>query len=167
MVLICGAGVNAAGVAPDGRVVRLAALGNISGDAGGGRDLGMAALGAAVRARDGRGPRTIFERLVPQHFGFRRPEALTRAFYDGRIDEERLRELAPVVFAAARDGDAVARSILDAMADELATMATAMQRVMTSTSAGRRRTTPTRRAATMRIAGQPAHMSTAKAAATG
>ncbi|TMB54614.1 MAG: ATPase [Chloroflexi bacterium] len=128
VVLICGAGVNAAAIGIDGRVARLAALGDISGDAGGGRDLGMAALGAAVRARDGRGPRTLFERLVPQFFGLTRPEAVTRALYDGRIDEERLRELAPVVFAAAREGDGVARSILDTMADELATMAIAMIR---------------------------------------
>ena len=128
VVLICGAGVNAAAIGIDGRVARLAALGDISGDAGGGRDLGMAALGAAVRARDGRGPRTAFEHLVPRFFGLTRPEAVTRAIYDGRIDEERLRELAPVVFGAAGKGDAVARSILDRMADELATMAIAMIR---------------------------------------
>ena len=60
--VICGAGVNAAGIGPDGRQVRLAALGPISGDWGGGGALGMAALGAAVRARDGRGPRTLLER---------------------------------------------------------------------------------------------------------
>jgi N-acetylglucosamine kinase-like BadF-type ATPase len=128
VVLICGAGVNAAGIGPDGRIARLAALGDISGDAGGGRDLGMAALGAAVRARDGRGPRTIFERLVPEHFGLPRPESVTRAIYDGRIEEERVRDLAPVVFTAAAKGDQVARSILDRLADELATMAIAMIR---------------------------------------
>jgi len=40
VVLICGAGVNAAAVGPSGRTARLAALGPISGDRGGGRDLG-------------------------------------------------------------------------------------------------------------------------------
>lgn len=128
VVLICGAGVNATGIGPAGRVARLAALGNISGDAGGGRDLGMAALAAAVRARDGRGPRTVLERLVPEHFGLPRPESVTRAIYDGRIDEDRLLELAPIVFTAAGMGDGVARSILDRLADELATMAIAMIR---------------------------------------
>jgi len=110
VVLICGAGVNAAGVGPGGRTARLAALGPISGDEGGGRDLGMGALGAAVRARDGRGPRTTLERLVPAHFHLARPAAVTRAMYDGRIDEDRVRELSPVVFAAAQAGDAVARA---------------------------------------------------------
>jgi N-acetylglucosamine kinase-like BadF-type ATPase len=128
VVLICGAGVNAAGVGPSGRTARLAALGPISGDRGGGRDLGMGALGAAVRARDGRGPRTAFEQLVPAHFGLTRPEAVTRAIYDGRIREDRVLELAPVVFRAARAGDGVARALLDDLADELGTMAVAMIR---------------------------------------
>ena len=128
VVLICGAGVNAAGIGPQGRVARLAALGPISGDSGGGSDLGMSALGAAVRARDGRGPRTSLERLVPAHFRLPRPASVTRALYDARIDEKRLGELAPVVFAAARRGDAVARAILDGLADELALMAIAMIR---------------------------------------
>ncbi len=102
VVLICGAGVNAAAVGATGRTARLAALGPISGDRGGGRDLGMGALGAAVRARDGRGPRTAFEQLVPATSGCERPEAVTRAIYDGRIPEDRILELAPTVFNAAR-----------------------------------------------------------------
>lgn len=128
VIVICGSGVNCLGVAPDGRVAALPALGPISGDWGGGRDLGMAALGAAVRARDGRGPRTLLERLVPEHFALSRPVAVTEALYEGRLDEARLRELAPVVFAAAAEGDTVARQILERLADELAVMATAIIR---------------------------------------
>lgn len=121
--VICGAGVNAAGIAPDGRTARLAALGDISGDWGGGGDIGVAALGGAVRARDGRGPRTVLETLVPAHFGLHRPIDVTMAIENGRIQETRLRELSPVIFQAAAGGDAVARSILDRLADEVATMA--------------------------------------------
>jgi N-acetylglucosamine kinase-like BadF-type ATPase len=121
--LICGQGVNAAGIAPDGRTARLAALGDISGDWGGGHDIGTAALGAAVRARDGRGPRTILESLVPAHFGLARPIDLTRQIEAGVIEHRRLAELSPLVFRAAGDGDAVARSILDRQADELVAMA--------------------------------------------
>ena len=128
VALICGSGVNAAGIAPDGRTARLAALGDISGDWGGGYDIGMAALGAAVRARDGRGPRTTLEAGVPAALGYRRPLAVTRAIEAGRIPSSRLRGLAPVVFAAARDGDVVARSILDRQADELVAMGTAIIR---------------------------------------
>jgi len=128
VIVICGSGVNACGIAPDGRVVGFAALGSISGDWGGGGDIGRAALAAAVRASDGRGPRTSLERRVPAHFGLARPIAVTQALYAERIDESRLRELAPAVFACAAEGDAVSRGILDHLADELATMAIALIR---------------------------------------
>ena len=124
--LICGQGVNAAGIAPDGRTARLAALGDISGDWGGGHDIGTAALGAAVRARDGRGPRTTLETLVPARFGVARPIDVTRRIEAGTLAHARLAELSPVVFAAAGSGDAVARSILDRQADELIAMARAI-----------------------------------------
>jgi N-acetylglucosamine kinase-like BadF-type ATPase len=128
VVLICGQGINAAAIAPNGRSARFPAVGDIAGDWGGGTSVGMEGLRAAVRARDGRGPRTSLERLVPAHFGLVRPASVTRAMYDGRIREARVGELSPVVFAAATDGDAVARSILDRLADELATMAAALIR---------------------------------------
>jgi N-acetylglucosamine kinase-like BadF-type ATPase len=128
VVLICGQGVNAAAVAPDGRSATFPAVGDIAGDWGGGTSVGMEGLRAAVRARDGRGPRTSLERLVPAHFGVGRPASVTRAMYDGRIAERRVGELSPVVFAAATAGDEVARSIIDRLADELATMGTALIR---------------------------------------
>ncbi len=128
VALICGAGVNGAGIAPDGRTFRFAALGDISGDRGGGGDIGMAALGAAVRARDGRGPRTLLETLVPARFGRLRPIDVTLAAEAGRITRDDIRTLSPDVFAAARQGDVVARHILDEMADELVIMASAIIR---------------------------------------
>ena len=128
VAIICGAGVNAAGIGPDGRTARFAALGAISGDWGGGGDVAMAGLGAAVRARDGRGPRTVLERTVPAHFGRHRPLDVSNAIEHGEITEADVRHLSPVVFAAAADGDAVARAIVDRLADELVVMATAVVR---------------------------------------
>jgi N-acetylglucosamine kinase-like BadF-type ATPase len=128
VVVICGQGVNAAGIAPDGRTARLDALGPISGDWGGGTDVGWQGLAAAVRARDGRGPRTALERSVPAYFGLASPHALTMAMYDGRVEAVRIAELSPVVFAAAMDGDAAARAIIDRLADEVVAMARAMIR---------------------------------------
>ncbi len=126
VIVICGAGVAAAGRSPDGRTARLAALGDISGDWGGGRDVGWAGVAAAVRAKDGRGPATSLAERVPAYFGVRTPAALTAAFYEGRIDEGRVPELSPVVFAEAAAGDPVARSIIDRLADEVVAMAGAM-----------------------------------------
>lgn len=127
IVLVCGSGVNALGVGPGGHQARLAGIGDLSGDWGGGHGIGLAALGAAVRARDGRGPRTELATAVPAAFGLRRPDALMRAMYDGRTPQRRLAELAPIVFATAAE-DPVARAIVDRLADELGTMALAIAR---------------------------------------
>jgi N-acetylglucosamine kinase-like BadF-type ATPase len=121
--VVCGAGLNCVGIGPTGRTVRYPALGEISGDWGGGLGVGTAALGAAVRARDGRGQRTALETLVPAWFALSRPLALVEAIHLGRIGEARLGELAPVVFDAAGEGDAVARSIVDRVADEVVLIA--------------------------------------------
>ena len=127
MGVICGAGVNAAGIAPTAgppgsrRSVRTPATGAAAAISG------MAALGAAVRARDGRGPRTTLEALVPAHFGLARPIDVARAVEDGTITVAGIRELSPVIFArpvpaTRRAGDP------DRQADELATMAVAIVR---------------------------------------
>ncbi len=128
IALICGQGINGAAVGVDGKRVRFAGVGSIAGDWGGAGSVGMAGLGAAARARDGRGPRTALESTIPAAVGLRRPEAVTRAYYTGRLDERRIGELAPVVFATAMEGDAVARSIIDRLADELVGMAAALAR---------------------------------------
>ena len=128
VVLICGRGINAAAVAPDGRSARFDAVGMYSGDWGGGMGIAEEGLAAAVRAADGRGGPTVLRRLVPAHFGLRTPAALTKALYFERIPHARLIELAPVVFGAATDGDAVARSIIDRLADELVAMGSALIR---------------------------------------
>ena len=128
VVVICGAGVNAVGVGPDGREARLAGIGDLSGDWGGGMGVGQEALAAAVRARDGRGSPTSLAAIVPRGLGKRRPIDVTREMYDGRMSQRRLEDLAPLVFAAAADGDSVARAIVDRLADELAVMAVAIAR---------------------------------------
>jgi N-acetylglucosamine kinase-like BadF-type ATPase len=128
IVLICGQGINGAAVGVDERRVRFAGVGDIAGDWGGAGSVGMAGLGAAVRARDGRGPRTALEATIPRAVGLVRPEAVTHAYYTGQLDDARIGELAPTVFATAAAGDPVARSIIDQLADELATMAIALAR---------------------------------------
>jgi N-acetylglucosamine kinase-like BadF-type ATPase len=127
VAVIAGSGINCVGAAPDGRTAAFPAVGTIAGDWGGGRAIGQEALSAAIRGRDGRGPQTSLSRLVPRHFGFRRNLDLTYALYRERIEEDRLRELAPLVFQAAAS-DPVARAIIDRMADEVAGMAVAMIR---------------------------------------
>jgi N-acetylglucosamine kinase-like BadF-type ATPase len=134
VAVVCGYGTNCSAVAPDGRTFRFPAVGDISGDWGGGHDIGSKALWFALRAQDGRGERTALERVVPQYFGLRRPRQVMEAMYFGRLPSERVVELPPVVFRAAGDGDAVARSIVDRQADEVVSMAGAAIRKLRMTA---------------------------------
>ena len=119
VAVACGAGINCVGVAPDGREHRFASLGPISGDWGGGGDLGLGAVGAAARAEDGRGPATVLAETVPAYFGLVSPAAVAEAVHLGVVGESRLVELAPLVLAAAAAGDAEACRLVDRLADEV------------------------------------------------
>ena len=127
--VVCGSGINCTGVGPDGRTVRFPAVGEFPGAADGGGWIGEMGLGAAVRGRDGRGQRTVLERTVPAHFGVHRPWSVLEGIRNGLIARDRVvLELPPLVFAAAANGDAVARSIVDALANEVVTMVVASLR---------------------------------------
>lgn len=122
VAVVCGAGLNAVGVSPDGRTARFLALGEMSGDWGGGGDLGQSAAWAAIRSEDGRGPDTVLRELVPRHFGLDRAVDVALGRYHGTIVYEDLYDLVPMVFTAARDGDAVCVDLLARLADEIVTM---------------------------------------------
>jgi len=122
VAITCGAGINCVGVGPDGRHARFPALGAITGDWGGGYDLGLAAVSAAARSEDGRGPRTSLEHAVPAHFGLSTPTELAEAIHFGRIEQRRVIELAPLVLAEAAD-DPVAAEIVAHLADEVVALA--------------------------------------------
>jgi N-acetylglucosamine kinase-like BadF-type ATPase len=124
IAVVCGAGINCLGRAPDGREVRFPSLGEVSGDWGGGEDVGLAALAAAARGVDGRGPRTVLETAVPAHFGLSDPPAASRAVFLREISRERLGELARVVLAVC-DEDPVAAGIVGRLAEEVIAFARA------------------------------------------
>jgi N-acetylglucosamine kinase-like BadF-type ATPase len=125
VAVVCGAGINCVGVAADGRHARFASLGRMSGDWGGGMELGQEALWWAARATDGRGPATQLTTLVPEHFGLPDVPSVYESIHFRRLDGRRLIELAPVVLGASRDGDPVARSVVTRLAEEVVTMARA------------------------------------------
>ena len=122
VAVVCGAGMNCAGVAPQGRTVRFAALGELSGDEGGGHWLGVQAVRAAVRGRDGRDAHTELERLVPGHLGLSSVPAVLEAAHTGRVGDQDIRGLAPVVLACAERGDEVARALVDRQAGAVVAM---------------------------------------------
>jgi N-acetylglucosamine kinase-like BadF-type ATPase len=130
VAVVCGAGINAVGVAPDGRVARYLALGTISGDWGGGHGLGLEVLWHAVRAEDGRGRDTILTSYLTSHFGVERVEEVTIGIHQGKIPGDDLIGLAPMLLRAADEGDPVAVAVVSRLADEISVMAiTAMRRL--------------------------------------
>jgi len=129
VAVVCGAGINCVGVASDGRRTGFPALGEITGDWGGGFDVGLAGVSAAARSQDGRGPSTSLEYAVPAHFGLTTPSELAEAIHRGQIEMSRVMELAPVVLdESGRDG--VAASIVAHLSDEVvALVRVALQRL--------------------------------------
>ena len=122
VAVVCGTGINCVGVAPDGRHARFPALGAITGDWGGGYDVGLAAVSAAARSEDGRGQKTALEQAVPAHFGLATPTELAEAIHHGRIPQKRLGELPRAVFSEA-GRDEVAAVIVQRLADEVVALA--------------------------------------------
>jgi N-acetylglucosamine kinase-like BadF-type ATPase len=117
VALVCGAGMNCVGVGPDGTHVRHPALGAITGDWGGGFDVGLAGLSAAARSADGRGPKTALETVVPGHFGLGTPMEVAEAIQLDGLDSQRIGELAPLVLGTAREDD-VASGIAERLVSE-------------------------------------------------
>lgn len=124
VAVTCGAGINCVGVGPSGKIVRFPALGELTGDWGGGRDVGFGALAAAARSEDGRGPKTTLERAVPEHFGLASPLELAEEIHRSRIPDRRLLELAPVVFTEAAH-DPVAAKLVERLVAEIVALARA------------------------------------------
>jgi len=130
VAVTCGAGINCVGVAPDGRKTGFLALGETTGDWGGGHGLGKAALWWAMRAEDGRGPETALRGAVAAHFGVPSARDVAIGIHLGMIPEAALRELAPAVLALAGTGDDVSVRLVRRQAGEICAMAlTAMRRL--------------------------------------
>jgi len=128
VAVTCGAGINCVAVAPDGREARFPALGELTGDWGGGEGLGREALWWAVRDEDGRGPRTMLRDAVAAHFGVLAASDVGIGIHYGKIPADELLGLAPVLLRTAARGDEVARKVVARLADEVVTMAVAMIR---------------------------------------
>jgi N-acetylglucosamine kinase-like BadF-type ATPase len=123
-----GSGVNAFGRNAAGKEIRLPALGWISGDWGGGGDLGREAIFLVVRGDDGRGQHTAMREPVLAAFGVPDVAGLIRRLYFGEGERIPTHTLAPIVFATADAGDGVARDLVERAGREIADTALAMLR---------------------------------------
>ncbi|KPI18022.1 ATPase BadF/BadG/BcrA/BcrD type [Actinobacteria bacterium OV450] len=123
VAVVCGAGINCVGMRPDGRTARFPALGQLSGDWGGGGGLAAEALWWAARAEDGRGGPTELAAALPAYFGLASMAELIEALHLGALAQLRTHELVPVLFAVAAAGDPVASALVERQADEVVALA--------------------------------------------
>ncbi|HEY2272869.1 MAG TPA: BadF/BadG/BcrA/BcrD ATPase family protein [Jatrophihabitantaceae bacterium] len=129
IAVVGGAGINAMGMHPDGREERFLGIGDVSGDWGGGNAMAIAALGAAVRAGDGRGPQTALSSLLVEWFD-RDVDSVAIAADRKEIGLADMLAFVPTVFAAATAGDEVAVGIVTRFADEVLAFVRALVRRM-------------------------------------
>lgn len=125
VAVVCGAGINCVGIGPDGRRARYPALGELTGDWGGGSGLGRCAMFAAVRGEDGRGRPTALTAAVAAHFGTSTALEAALGFHLGTFAEERIHELSPLLLRVAADGDAEALAYVERQAQEVVVWARA------------------------------------------
>lgn len=122
VAVICGTGINAVGVRADGARVRFPALGQISGDWGGGSGIGAEALWHVARATDGRGPATALTEATLETLQAGSVPQLIEELHFGERDWDQLNLLAPVVLRLG-ETDEVAASLVDRQAAEIVTLA--------------------------------------------
>jgi N-acetylglucosamine kinase-like BadF-type ATPase len=119
MVLIAGTGSACYGVAADGRTHWCGGWEHRADDAGSAYWIAIEALRAAVRVEDGRLPPSGLRDLVFGRWPLAEPRALAERICRPDLDRASLAALAPEVIALAAT-DALARSIVERAADELA-----------------------------------------------
>ncbi len=108
-----------------GKRHRVAGWGYLLDGGGSGYDIARDALSAALRATDGRGRETVLTQLLEEKLQKTVPDAIPEIYSGGK---RFIASLAPVVFEAAEEGDAVALEILLRNAAALAEMIIAARR---------------------------------------
>jgi glucosamine kinase len=126
VLLIAGTGSVAYARAEDGRVERCGGWGMVVGDEGSAYALGRNGLTAALRAADGRGPRTRLLPLFLEALELAGPRAVPP--WAGRAEKADVAALAVHVVGAAEAGDEVALRVVEREARELACHALALAR---------------------------------------
>jgi len=112
IIVIAGTGVICFGRMHNGEIIRVGGWGYLLGDEGSGFSVAQAAVIAALKAWDGRGAPTALREIFEKHFNVASIELIISQIYSPDFDRGKFAELAPLVFAAADQGDAVAQEII-------------------------------------------------------
>ena len=123
IVVISGTGSIAYGLDRQGRSARAGGYGYLLADEGSGYWLGQQVLRAAVRALDGRGPKTALRERLFQALGIASIDQLIPLVYEKKMSRNEIARLAGLVEEARNEGDTVAGEILENAAEELSAAA--------------------------------------------
>jgi glucosamine kinase len=123
---ISGTGSNVFGVGADGSAWRAGGWGHLLGDEGSGYWLGVQAIKAALRDREGSGPETALGDAVPAFFGVGSIEELASLVYAKPLTKGEIAAVAVEAARAAEAGDAVATELYRRGASELASQVLAV-----------------------------------------
>lgn len=113
IVIACGTGCVCAGINPAGEETRVGGINDALGDAVSGTSIGYRALQTIFQARDDVVPPTLMTELIVAQAGCEDVESLFLRMYREEIAQEDIEPVAPLVFQAARQGDAQACDILE------------------------------------------------------
>jgi len=127
-VLAVGTGTVALGVNTKGEIFRLGGWGHLIGDQGSGYDIGRKALAATVASFDGYGPKTLLETKILEYLELAHVLDISDWLYQSKRTNKDVAALVPVVVEAVRQGDTMAKMILDQSGRELGLLTTALLR---------------------------------------
>jgi N-acetylglucosamine kinase-like BadF-type ATPase len=133
LALVCGTGSIVYGRTEDDRLVRAGGWGYLFGDEGSGYAIGAAALRAVMWAEDGRGGPSLLTDLILERRNLEAAQELISSIYGAESPRAEIAGLADLVERAAMLNDAVARSILDQAAHDLALTVQAAYRKLGNT----------------------------------
>jgi len=117
ILLVAGTGSVALGRGEQGQWRKVGGWGLLLGDEGSGYALAMAGLRGVARGRDGRGPSTLMEPKVLDALGLDDPQDLIA--WVALASKRDIAALAPVVCAAAEEGDELATLLVETSIEDL------------------------------------------------
>ncbi|MDZ7269868.1 MAG: hypothetical protein ONB48_21505 [candidate division KSB1 bacterium] len=112
IIVAAGTGSFAFARTGEGQFVRVGGWGYLLGDEGSGFALARNAINAALQDWDGRGEATSLRRVFERHFEVESIELSISKIYQPGFDRGHMAKLAPLVFAEAEAGDAVAQRLI-------------------------------------------------------
>lgn len=119
IILISGTGSICYGRTEDGKSSRSGGWGHIIGDEGSGYDIGIRGIKAALRSYDGRGKKSILEKMILERLKLSSCEDLISYVYRRGAGKKEIASLSVVVNEAYEKGDLEAKYIFNDCANEL------------------------------------------------